>query len=121
MAKKQQREEAPARRAVRFNFAAPEVRTERIELPGLEPFEISFRVPAARDMAELGIDVVGVGRSNDAKATRGDAMIRFSARHLTAWSLPHPVGYKSLDAIQDTEVLFAIFNAIARAGRASKN
>lgn len=109
------------RRPVRFNFAAPEVRTEKIDLPGLEPFEISFRVPAARDMADLGVEVAGVGQTDDMRATRGEAMLRFSARHLTGWSLPHEVGYKSLAAIQDAAVLFAIFNTIAVAGRSAKN
>lgn len=116
MGKKQE-----ARRAVKFNFAAPEVQTAKIDLPGLEPFEISFRVPAARNMAELGIDIAGVAASEDGKATRGEAMLRFSARHLTGWSFPHEVGYKALAAVQDAEVLFAIFNAIAKAGRAAKN
>lgn len=119
MSKKQESQGAGPQ-PVRFNFSAVEERTETIALEGFQPFDITFRVPSAVGMADLGMESTP-SSSDEVLASRGEAMLRFSARHLKKWSLPHAPDYRSLSALQDVTVLFAIFSTIAKAGRAAKN
>ena len=121
---------APAEAAgldVAFNFAAGELRTEEITLPGHKPFSITFRVPGAGASADLALAASG-GSNDDELASRGEAMVRYCAQHLAGWTLAKPSSWdgswpnlKAVGAIRDPLVLFSIFSKIREAGADAKN
>jgi len=114
---------------VAFNFAVGELRTEEIALPGRKPFTITFRVSGAGASADLALAASG-GSSDDENASRGEAMVRYIAKHLVGWSFPRPPtwptdsawpNFKAVDAMNDALALIVIFRKIREAGADVKN
>jgi len=119
MAKKQEPAAAPEAE-VAFDFSAGEIRTAEIKAPGYKPFSITFRVPGVAGRSDLLMADYG-GESDADRQSRGQAAVRFCADHLVSWTLPQPVGYKSLDAMRSPLVLWSIFSAIRKSESAAKN
>ena len=106
---------------VAFNFAAGETRTATVEVEGVEAFEITFKVPGAAAMASMALAAGAGGADAESFAARGAAVVAFVARQLTGWTLGEKCELRSVEALSDGEVLFAVYEAIAAAGRERKN
>ena len=98
---------------VSFSKRGTEKREATIEPEGFEPFKISFRVPSISAQLDIGMD--------SHEESRGRAVIRYIANHLEEWDLEPEPTEENVEAIEDVEVLWALFNAISAAGNDRKN
>jgi hypothetical protein len=99
---------------IEFNPAVGEERTEKIEVEGYKPFEITFRVPGGAAEMEMAIAARG-------GAFRGSTALKIAAAHLVRWTLPQPVSYAALDQMKNTQARSAIIYKIFDAGEQAKN
>jgi hypothetical protein len=70
-----------------FRFDIDTTRKVKVEVEGIEPFEIEIRIPSAAELASL------TARGNPTP----DSLLDFMAAHLVSWSLPIPADRESLD------------------------
>lgn len=115
-------EKKEKKKEVAFNFDVGKTRMRKVEVDGYEPFQITFRIPNGAAGMDISLGMVDVEKEegeegDEILASRGEAMIKFMAQHLDAWSLPDKPNHKTLSAIQDASVLMAISTAIINEGK----
>ncbi len=101
-------------KAVGFKSGVGELRTEEVALEGYVPFTITFEVPGLSGIVDLAA-------ANKDGSLPGDAVARFSAKYLKTWSLGGASTREALEALEELEVFFAIFNTIRKARDDAKN
>jgi hypothetical protein len=110
---------------VEFDFSAEPELTEKIEIEGYEPFEVTFRVPGGLSNLKMVAGSVVRIRTADAGAgaLAAEAMIEDMLGHLTAWTLEQKISRESILAMAkaDSAVVAAIYGAIRSGGARRKN
>jgi hypothetical protein len=100
---------------VEFNPAAGDERTEKIEVAGVKPFEITFAVPGV----DAAFDFIDPGEGRKERLL-GERMRTLIEHQLKRWTLSVPVGRKAIIGLPP-KVFGAVYDAISEATVCSKN
>ena len=102
-------------KAVEFNFSYGEERTRTIDIDGYKPFDITFTIPDNASRTDLGVSVGKDGMAS------GEAVVKFIAKNLKAWTLGTEMNEKNIRAIENVNILSSICAELLKSEVQAKN